>query len=471
MKTECIQKRYQFQALGRREIVADFSGGTISSDGGGLLLREVEKRTNILGRFAECFTDHRDQGRIEHTVEDLVSQRVYGIALGYEDLNDHDDLCRDKLLAVLVGKEDPTGKNRELQRDKGKPLAGKSTLNRLELTPEDADSKNRYKKIVMRPDAVDNLFVDLFIESHSKPPAQIILDADATDDPLHGNQEGRFFHGYYKSYCYMPLYIFCGEALLCARLRPANNDASAGTKEELEKIISRIRSAWPEVEIVVRGDSGFCREDIMHWCEENHVEYLFGLARNNRLVIEIASEMDEAKVMYECSQEASRRFKDFRYQTLKSWSRERRVVGKAEYLAKGSNPRFVVTSLQKEQYDASTLYEEMYCARGDMENRIKEQQLMLFAARTSTAKMRANQLRLFFSSMAYILLQTLRRIGLAGTKMAKAQCDTIRLRILKIGARIRITVRKVWVAFAEGCPYCDIFQQVYDNLQRVPIII
>lgn len=269
----------------------------------------------------------------------------------------------------------------------------------------------------------------------------------------------------------MPLYIFCGEALLCARLRPANNDAAAGTKEELEKIVSRIRSAWPEVQIIVRGDSGFCREGIMFWCEENHVDYLVGLARNNRLVTEIESEMEEAKVMYECSREASRRFKDFRYQTLKSWSRERRVVGKAEYLSKGSNPRFVVTSLSKEQYDAKTLYEEIYCARGDMENRIKEQQLMLFAARTSTAKLRANQLRLYFSSVAYVFLQTLRRIGLAGTKMAKSQCDTIRLRLFKIGARIRITVRKVWVAFTEGCPYGEIFQQVYDNLQRIPIII
>ncbi len=470
MTTECTKKRYQFQALGRREIVADFSGGTISSDGGGLLLRELEKRTNILGRFAECFTDHRDQKRIEHTVADLVSQRVYGIALGYEDLNDHDDLCKDKLLAVLVGKEDPTGEYRELQRDKGKPLAGKSTLNRLELTPEDADSKSRYKKIVMDPQAVDNLFVDVFIDSHTNPPAQIILDADATDDPLHGNQEGRFFHGYYRSYCYMPLYIFCGEALLCARLRPANNDASSGTVEELEKIVSRIRSAWPEVDIVIRGDSGFCREDIMYWCEENHVDYLFGLARNNRLAGEIDPEMEEAKVMYECSQEASRRFKDFRYQTLKSWSRERRVVGKAEYLAKGKNPRFVVTSLKKEHYDASTLYEEMYCARGDMENRIKEQQLMLFAARTSTAKMRANQLRLYFSSVAYILLQTLRRIGLAGTKMAKAQCDTMRLRLFKIGAQVRITVRKVWIAYAEGWPYGEIFRQIYGNLQQIPIL-
>ena len=469
MKTECTKKRYHFQALGRREILADFSGGTITSDGGGLLLREVEKRTNILGSFAECFIDHRDQERIEHTVQELISQRVYGLALGYEDLNDHDDLSRDKLLAVMVGKVDPTGFSRDLKRDRGKPLAGKSTLNRLELTPEDADSKSRYKKIVMNQDAIDNFFVDAFIASYSEPPVQIILDADATDDPLHGNQEGRFFHGYYKSYCYLPLYIFCGNELLCARLQPSNIDASAGTVDELERIVSRVRAAWPEVEIVIRGDSGFCRESIMKWCEDNNVDYLFGLARNNRLVEEIEAEMAEARVMYESSGEASRRFKDFRYQTLKSWSRDRRVVGKAEYLGKGANPRFVTTSLSKDKYDARALYEDKYCARGDMENRIKEQQLMLFADRTSSATMKANQLRLYFSSVAYVLMQALRRLGLVGTKMAKAQCNTIRLKLLKIGARIRITVRKIWVAYAEGYPYAGIFQQVYRNLLRIPI--
>ena len=469
MKTECTKKRYHFQALGRRDIVADFSGGTITSDGGGLLLREVEKRTNILDRFAKCFIDHRDQKRIEHTVQELISQRVYGLALSYEDLNDHDDLSRDKLLAVIVGKADPTGSCRELARDRGKPLAGKSTLNRLELTPEDADSRSRYKKIVMNQDAIDNFFVDAFIASYSESPVQIILDADATDDLLHGNQEGRFFHGYYMSYCYLPLYIFCGDELLCARLRPSNIDAAAGTVEELERIVTRVRAAWPDVEIVIRGDSGFCRENIMKWCEDNNVDYLLGLARNNRLVEEIEAEMDEAKVMYESSGEASRRFKDFRYQTLKSWSRDRRVVGKAEYLGKGANPRFVTTSLSKNKYDARALYEDEYCARGDMENRIKEQQLMLFADRTSSATMRANQLRLYFSSVAYVLMQALRRLGLAGTKMAKAQCNTIRLKLLKIGARVRITVRKIWVAYAEGYPYAGIFQQVYRNLLKIPI--
>lgn len=472
MTTECTRKGYQFQALGRREIVADFNGGTITSDGGGLLLREVEKRTNILGRFAKCFTDHRKQDKIEHSVLDLISQRVLAIALGYEDLNDHDDLSSDQLLAVIVGKSDPSGKYRLLQRDKGHALAGKSTLNRLELTPEDAGPKNRYKKIVMNTEAIDMFLVDAFIESYTERPKQIILDVDATDIPLHGRQEERFFHGYYDTYCYLPLYIFCGDELLCARLRPANIDGAAGTIDELKRIISRIRVSWPHVKIVVRGDSGFCREDIMSWCEapENNIHYLFGLAKNNRLIKEIEDELEEAKVMFECSGGPSRRFKGFYYQTLDSWRKPRWVVGKAEQLSGRSNPRFIVTSLSKEKYDARSLYEDEYCARGDMENRIKEKQLMLFADRASSTKMRANQLRLYFSSIAYVLMQALRRIGLSGTKMAKAQCETIRLKLFKIGAKVKITVRKIWIAYADGYPYANIFRQVCRNLQQIPIV-
>jgi len=471
MKTECTKKRYQFQALGRKEILADFDGGTITSDGGGMLLREVEKRTNILGRFAQCFTDHRNQDLIEHSVMDLVSQRILAIALGYEDLNDHDDLSKDQLLATIVGKLDPTGQERLLQRDKGHALAGKSTLNRLELTPEGAGPDDRYKKIVMNPEAIDMLFVDAFIESYSKPPKEIILDVDATDIPLHGRQEERFFHGYYDTYCYLPLYIFCGEELLCARLRPASVDGAAGTVEELETITERIRATWPDVRIIIRGDSGYCREDLMLWCEsKENIDFLFGLPKNNRLLDEIKDELAEAAIMLECSGEASRRFNDFQYQTLKSWAIPRRVVGKAEQLPGRSNPRFVVTSLSQEEYDARALYEDMYCARGEMENRIKEKQLMLFADRTSSAKMRANQLRLYFSSIAYLLMQALRRIGLAGTVMEKAQCNTIRLKLFKIGARIKITVRKIWLAYADGYPYADIFRQVYQKLRNVPII-
>ncbi|NNK14563.1 MAG: IS1380 family transposase [Desulfofustis sp.] len=469
MKTECTKIQRSFQALGRREIVADFSGGTITSDGGGLLLREVEQRTAILQRFADCFTDHRQAKRIEHDVLSLVSQRVIGLALGYEDLNDHDQLAKDQMLAIAVGKTDPTGMDRMSVKDKGKPLAGKSTLNRLELTSPDATAKSTYKKIVLTSESVDNLFVDVFLESYSSAPEEIVLDVDATDDPLHGNQEGKFFHGYYKAYCYLPLYIFCGEHLLCARLRTANNDAAAGTVEELEHIIERIRAVWPVTRVIVRGDSGFCREALMSWCEDNDVDFIIGVAKNVRLKQEIEEELALAKALYQCSGKASRVFKDFCYKTLKTWRWQRRVIGKAEHLAKGANPRFVVTSFSAKEHDAQELYEKLYCARGDMENRIKEQQLMLFAARTSTSKMHSNQVRLYFSSIAYVLVQALRRLGLVGTKMAKAQCDTIRLRLFKIGARIRITVRKIWVAFADGYPYKELFRRVLGNLMKIPL--
>jgi hypothetical protein len=464
MKTQCNQNTFPFQSKISREVVAKFDGGTISSDAGGLLLHKTEQLTGIISQFADCFTDHRDCDLIEHTVEELVAQRVYALALGYEDLNDHDDLRHDPLLAALVGKQEPTGNNRVQQRDKGKALAGKSTLNRLELTPIGANEQSRYKKIPLDTHAAERVFTEIFLQSYDKPPSSIVLDLDATDDLIHGHQLGRFFHGYYKDYCYLPLYIFCGEHLLCARLRPSDIDASAGAVKQLTRLISRIRQQWPDVHIIIRGDSGFCREIIMSWCEHNQVDYILGLAKNERLKAEITQEMEQAKEIYEQTKHAARVFKDFEYQTLESWSRPRRVIGKAEYLAKGENPRFVVTSLSAEKIDARALYEEEYCGRGDMENRIKEQQLYLFADRTSAATMRANQLRLWFSSIAYTLLMALKRLGLKGTELARAQCSTIRLKLLKIGAQIRVTVRKVWVSLAESYPYQHIFKQVYENL-------
>jgi hypothetical protein len=470
MDTQCIPTQLEFHALGKREVVGKFDGGNITSDAGGLLLRETEKRTGILSRFAECFDDLRDPELIEHTVAELVAQRVYGLALGYEDLNDHDDLRRDPLMAVLVGKEDPEGEGRIRPQDKGKAMAGKSTLNRLELTPANPTAADlRYKKIIMKPEEIDRLLVDAFLQSHGKPPQQIVLDVDATDDPLHGKQEGRFFHGYYMNYCYLPLYIFCEEFLLCARLRPSNIDASEGTVEELERIVGQIRSAWPEVNIMVRGDSGFCRDEIMSWCEGRQIEYVFGLAKNERLKSMIAAELEQARQWYEQTRRAARVFKDFRYQTLESWTRERRVIAKAEHLDKGANPRFVVTSIDPQVMDGQSLYERLYCARGKMENRIKEQQLWLFADRTSTGRMRANQLRLYFSSIAYLLMHALRRLGLRGTEMAAAQCNTIRLKLLKVGAQVRVTVRKVWVSLAGGYPYAELFERVYVNLMAVPL--
>jgi hypothetical protein len=469
MRTECTAGQLEFHGLGRRAVVGGFNGGKISSDSGGLLLREVEQRTHILKRLAGCFVDYRDPDQIEHTVESLIKQRVMGLALGYEDLNDHDALRQDPLLALLSDVADLTGRDRRRDRDKGCALAGKSTLNRLELTPLDADAASRYKKVVAQPAAMDELLVDVFLEAYDTAPEQIVLDVDATDDPLHGHQEGRFFHGYYRHYCYLPLYIFCGEQLLCARLRPADQDGAAGTQEELARLIGRIRVSWPQTQIIVRGDSGFCREALMGWCEAHEVDYVFGIAKNSRLKAAIAVEMAQARAQYEASGEAARVFKDFRYRTRKSWSCERRVIGKAEHLAKGENPRFVVTSLSVDQMAAQAVYEQLYCARGDMENRIKEQQLALFADRTSTHEMRANQLRLYFSSFAYVLVQTLRRLGLAGTSLAKAQCDTIRLKLFKIGAHIRLSVRRVWIAFSESYPYAQLFQHILDRLQRIPL--
>ncbi len=461
MTTECKTKQIEFQEAGKREVIGRFDGGMITSNGGGLLLREADRRFKIIERFSDCFTDYRDLRYIEHTVKELIAQRVNGLALGYEDLNDHDDIRSDHLLAVLCDKEDPTGRDRKHERDKGKALAGKSTLNRLELSGLNIKGS---KKIIADFQRIDDFFVDTFLKIHSKEPDRIIIDVDATDDLIHGNQEGRFYHGYYNNYCYLPLYIFCGEHLLCSRLRPSNIDASKGTVEELERIISAIRKKWKEVKIWIRGDSGFCREDIMTWCEENRVDYILGLAKNSRLTHMIKEDMVDAEIMCRITGRASRIYNDFQYQTNKSWNKSRRVISKAEYLHKGENPRFIVTSLLSEEIDARELYEKIYCARGDMENRIKEQQLYLFADRTSTSEMRSNQLRLYFSSVAYILLNALRQTGLAGTTMSNAQCHTIRLKLLKIGAQVRISVRKIWISMTESYPYKEILFNVFRNL-------
>jgi hypothetical protein len=468
MMTECILGQLEFHALDSRDVVGCFDGGRITTDGGGLLLREVDHRLGMLARLTGCFTDYRNPNSIEHSVQALVAQRIYGLALGYEDLNDHDALRSDSLLAVLVGKRDLTGAARDRERDRGHPLAGSSTLNRLELSTPESAAGDRYKKIAADPQALDRLLVDLFLEAHEKPPREIWLDLDATDDPLHGHQEGRFFHGYYRCYCYLPLYIFCGEHLLCARLRPSNQDGAAGSVEELEQIVAQVRARWPKTRLVIRGDSGFCREAIMSWCEANGVGYLLGLARNKRLHRALGREMAHARAEHEITGEAARRFRDFRYRTRQSWSCERRVVGKAEYLPNKANPRFVVTNLPVSRAGAQRLYEQLYCVRGEMENRIKEQQLGLFADRTSTETMRANQLRLYFSSFAYVLMHGLRRLGLEGTQHAKAQCTSIRLKLLKIGARIRITVRKVWLSFSEAYPYASDFAQILANVRRYP---
>jgi hypothetical protein len=462
------------QKLGGRDLVWRFDGGDITSDGGALLLRNVEQRTAIVRRFAACFTDYRKPEQIEHPVLDLITQRVFGLALGYEDLNDHDQLRADPMLAVALGKDDIKGQQRRRPQDRGKALAGKSTLNRVELTAPDYDGARRQtdsnkpetKKVVVDPESIDALLVDLFLEAHAQPPEQITLDLDATDDVLYGHQEGRFYHGYYRDYCYLPLYVFCGEHLLCSRLRMSNIDASADCLQELEPVVARIRQRWPEVRIRLRGDAGFCREKLMAWCESQGMDYIFGLAQNPRLKKQIEPQMAEAEQQYQNTQAPARVFSEFLYATQDTWSRPRRVIAKVEHLPKGANPRFVVTSLTAEQIAAQELYEKEYCARGDCpENRIKEQQLDLFADRTSTGKMWSNQLRLYFSSIAYVLLQTLRRTALAGTELAHAQCGTIRLKLLKIGAQIRVTVRKVWISLAESYPYAALFARVMSTLE------
>lgn len=470
MGTQCTPEQLSFHALGRRQVVARFDGGRLTSDGGALLLREADLRLDLTRRIASCFTDFRQTHRVEHGVQELVAQRVHGLALGYEDLNDHDRLRSDPLLALVAGKPDLTGGDRSRTRDQGNALAGSSTLNRLELGVSEADEKRwRYSKIVADEAALDRLLVDLFLESREAPSGPVWLDFDATDDPLHGDQEGRFFHGYYKSYCYLPLYIFSGGDLLCARLRPSNIDACAGSVQELERIVRRIRRRWPEVRLIVRADSGFCREDLMGWCEDNGVDYVLGLARNDRLIKRVAKALRKSRSRHVATGKASRRFRAFRYRTRTSWSRSRRVVAKAEWLAKGPNPRFVVTSLSKKEAGAQRLYEELYCARGDMENRIKECQLALFADRTSSATMQANQLRLHFSSFAYALLHGLRRLALTGTRWAKAQCGTIRVRWLKVAARVTITARKVWVSFASAYPYRKEFAVIAQALREEPV--
>jgi hypothetical protein len=468
LKTDCTGQRFLFQGPGRREIVASFDGGQITSDGGALLLRDVDQQLGLIQRFSDCFEDFRLQEWVEHPVEDLLRQRIFALALGYEDLNDHDDLRRDALLATCCGKKDPTGASRSRKRDRGAALAGSSTLNRLEWGVTERAAEDRYHRVAVDTAAIDRFFVDLFLDSFEEEPDRIILDFDATDDPLHGHQEGRFFHGYYDHYCYLPLYVFCGKHLLCARLRRSNLDASEGTVEELARIVPQIRERWPKVSILVRADSGFAREDIFRWCEENKVHYVIGLARNPRLEHMLASSLEQAQLQCEASGQRARIFKELRYRTLKTWSRSRRVIGKAEVTSKGRNPRFVVTSLPRKAFPGQSLYEDIYCARGEMENRIKEQQLDLFATRTSARLMRVNQLRLWLSSVAYCLIDSLRRVALQGTDLARAYCGTIRLKLLKIGARVRVTVRNVWVSLASSHPAQSIFEHAYLRLRGSP---
>jgi hypothetical protein len=447
--TECSQESFSFTAHFSRRVEARFTAGQVSSDGGALLLRAADRKINLLQRVAQCFTDSRTPWRVEHRLPEMLAQRIYGLALGYEDLNDHEQLRSDPLLTLLSGK-----------RELDKPLAGKSTLNRLELVGR----SGRYHKIGYSTESLDRLLGELFLESHGSAPEQVVLDLDATDIPLHGHQPKRFFHGYYGSYCYLPLYIFAGDQLLCARLRAANQDAAAGAVEEVNSIVTQLRQRWPQTRIVLRADSGFCREELMVWCEANKVDYLFGLARNKRLQKIIGAQMQQARLLHQSTAKVARVFTGFTYSTRHSWSCARRVVAKAEYLDKGENPRFVVTSLSPKQWPDQALYEKFYCARGEMENRVKEQ-MCLFADRLSTGEMEGNQLRLYFSALAYTLMEALRRLGLEGTEWAQAQVDTIRLKLFKIGAILRISVRRITLQLNSAYPWKNIFAQAFHALR------
>ncbi len=456
MPTDCSPKLFAFEAVERKSVVAAFDGGAITSNAGALLLGQLDRGLGLVRRFSGCFTDRRDPRFVEHRLETLLGQRIFGLALGYEDLNDHDELRKDPVFAVLAGKL-------KARREDCEPAAGKSTLNRLERMPKRHGAK--YHKIDFDQGKADALLMDMFIEAHERSPGRIVLDLDATDIPLFGNQEGRYFHGHYKSYCYLPLYVFCGRHLLLVRQRRANLDAASGSVEEVERMVTRIRKAWPRIKITLRADSGFARDELMTWCEANQVDFIFGLARNKRLEAMLKEELAQAKALCEQSGKPARAFKDFRYQTLDSWSQERRVVGKAEHTLLGSNPRYVVTSFNNAAWKTRELYEMLYCARGEAENRIGEQ-FELFADRASCATEAGNQLRLMFSAMAYVLMEALRRIALRHTILADAAVNTIRLKLLKIGALVRTSVRRIHLAMASRSPGQTEFEMAHIYIAR-----
>jgi len=474
-ETDCERSPLLFQDLGPRKVVADFSGGYLSSDGGALLLRGLERGLGVLRGLSACFQDARHPMFIEHGLQELLAQRVYGLALGYEDLNDHQDLRRDPLLAVCAGKVDPLATERA-ERDQGQALAGASTLNRLELGH---DKSSRCHKITHDPARIQAHLLRSGVRGLPKETTEVILDFDASDQPLHGRQEGRFFHGYYREYCYLPLFCFAGDIVLWAQLRTADRDASEGTVEALEQIVAEVRRRLPKARIVVRGDSGFCREAIMAWCEaQPEVYYCLGLARNARLQALLEPTLLSARTKHcLCRGSASREFAELRYQTLNTWSRERRVIGKAEVTPQGDNPRFIVTNLPAEgltpedglRFQAPPLYEELYCGRGEMENQIKQMHLDLHADRMSTHHLASNQLRLWLSAFAYLLLERLRTIGLGGTALAQATLGSVRLRLLKVAAHVQVSVRRVTIRLASAYPLQALFRLCQQRVESLPV--
>jgi len=471
-----------------RNIIANFEGGKITSDAGIVLMAELDKKLKITSRFAECFRDYRDPSKVNYSVHQLLAQRVYGIALGYEDVNDHDKLRYDPALAIALSKLNFI--------DSPEPwLPGKSTINRLEYCPERVTNQpeSPYHRIEHQPQEIEKTFVDIFLESYQKPPRHIILDLDVTDDQVHGNQEGAFFNKYYRGVCYAPLYIFCGHHLLVAKLRSSNVDPAGGALEELQRVMGLIREKWQDTQILVRADSAYAREEIMKYCEDQEkVDYVIAMATNNQLKLRASDTIEKAKQDYEQRLEPvvelmeslftkdeeldevpklvpnSTWFRSLCYQTEKSWSCQRRVVTKVCYGSEGLKIRHVVTSIPASKVPPSKLYTDKYCPRGEMENRLKEQQLDLFADRTSTRTFESNQLRLWLSSMAYVLMQAFRQRCLAKTSLAKATVGTIRLNLLKLGAKITISVRRILIAIASSCPYQDILSEAYSRIQALP---
>ncbi len=473
--TDCKEQPLLFQDLDRRKVVADFSGGTLSSDGGALLLRQVDANLGLTCELAQCFDDGRDQRFVDHGVQELLAQRIYGQALGYEDLNDHEELRRDPLLATACNKKDPLGENRFNPADRGIALAAPSTLNRLELSN---NRQGRCHKLPHDPAKIAGCLLKLGVRCLAKHAQEIVLDLDAMGHLIHGAQEGRHFNAYYGNYCYLPLYAFVGAIPLWAQLRTSDRDTADGVVCALEQIVAAVRRRCKWARIMVRGDSGFCREGVMAWCERQQptVYYCLGLGKNSVLVEKLAPALADARARRCLSgAAAARAFAEFEYRTVRSWSRWRRVIGKAEVMAAGDNPRFVVTNLPAEgfkgqadraRFSAARLYEELYCARGEMENLLKQQVLDLEADRMSSHYLASNQLRLWLATFAYLLMERVRALGLAGTDLARATVGSVRLKLLKVAAQVSVSVRRVYVQLSSAYPYQELFRLCHRRLMQ-----
>src|SRR5713101_531607 len=473
--TDCNEQPLLFQELGSRKVVADFSGGTLSSDGGALLLRQVDANLGLTQTLAQCFSDTRDQLYVDHSVQQLLAQRIYGLALGYEDLNNHERLRLDPLLATACNKEDPLGEDRFNPAHRGIALAGTSTLNRLELSN---NKSGRCHKVPHDPAKIETCLLQMGVRCLPKHSREVVVDLDAMGHRLHGAQEGRHFNAYYDDYCYLPLYAFVGDFPLWAQLRTAEHQAAHGAVPALEKIVTAIRQRCRRARIIVRGDSGFGREEIMAWCESQwEVYYCLGLAKNSVLIEKLGPALAHARARHCLTGATSvREFLEFEYRTHDSWSRLRRVIGKAEVMKAGENPRFVVTNLpakgfrgdkDRSRFSPARLYEELYCARGDMENMLKQQVLDLHADRMSTHYQASNQFRLWEAMFAYLLLERLRTQGLSGTELERATAGSLRLKLLKIAAQVRVSVRRVYVQMSSAFPLQALFGLCHRRLMRL----